>query len=392
MGILSAKMYVGNLRDNVIRSMNFNWNKGKWQGLAPIGYLNKRDEDNKATIELDPVRYPLVKRLFEEYATGLYSLQGLEDLSKEIGLYNKRVKKDKPLGRNDIWNLLQNPFYYGVMRIKGNLIQHIYEPIIDKTLFDIVQDVLKGRSRPPLKNSYGTIPFVFRGLVKCSCGCTISPEPHKKKSGKKYMYLKCSHQKGDCNQGLVNENVILDQLEHEVFHKLNVPESMIDRIKSDVRNLIKNEENITATTKRGITLRINGLKDKENRLFDMFLEGDIDKTTYESKKALIEKERTELQETEAKYTEVGDDIDKTLENIVEIAGSARNLMASSNVNQKRELLGLILANPCLEGKKLRFSILPPWNQLLKTTDCLKWSGRHDLNMRLSAPKADTLPD
>ena len=37
MGILSGKMYVANLRDNVNRGMNYYWSIGKYQTKAPIG-------------------------------------------------------------------------------------------------------------------------------------------------------------------------------------------------------------------------------------------------------------------------------------------------------------------------------------------------------------------
>lgn len=39
MGVLSAKMYVGSLRDNVIRSQEYKREQGQWQSCAPVGYL-----------------------------------------------------------------------------------------------------------------------------------------------------------------------------------------------------------------------------------------------------------------------------------------------------------------------------------------------------------------
>lgn len=41
--------------------------------------------------------------------------------------------------------MLTNPFYYGEMIVKGQVIPHIYEPLIDKSLFDKVQDLLSGK-------------------------------------------------------------------------------------------------------------------------------------------------------------------------------------------------------------------------------------------------------
>lgn len=63
-GILAAKSYVSNLSNNVKRSMKYNWEHGRWQGIAPLGYKNVRDETGKADVVLDDVRTPLIRQMF----------------------------------------------------------------------------------------------------------------------------------------------------------------------------------------------------------------------------------------------------------------------------------------------------------------------------------------
>ena len=58
LGVFTSKTYVGNLRDNVKRSINYNTSKGIWQSLAPIGYKNTRDENNKPTIVINKISIP----------------------------------------------------------------------------------------------------------------------------------------------------------------------------------------------------------------------------------------------------------------------------------------------------------------------------------------------
>ena len=41
--VMAAKTYVGNLRDNVRRSMKYNLEHGRWQHYAPLAYINIRD-------------------------------------------------------------------------------------------------------------------------------------------------------------------------------------------------------------------------------------------------------------------------------------------------------------------------------------------------------------
>ncbi|MBQ8465504.1 MAG: recombinase family protein [Alphaproteobacteria bacterium] len=110
----------------------------QWNFLAPIGYLNVR-YNGKANIILDSVRAPAVKALFEIYATGEFSIQDLMILADSWHLFPKRRYS---ISKRCVNNLLKNPFYYGYMRIKGDLFPHNYPKLIDKDLFDTVQRTL----------------------------------------------------------------------------------------------------------------------------------------------------------------------------------------------------------------------------------------------------------
>ena len=111
LGVFTAKTYVGNLRDNVKRSIDYNTKHGIWQSQAPLGYLNRRDINNKPTIIQDPERALAVQRLFEEYASGLYTIGELVNKANIMGLTNK--KTNTPITRAALYNILNNPFYYG---------------------------------------------------------------------------------------------------------------------------------------------------------------------------------------------------------------------------------------------------------------------------------------
>ena len=274
-GILSAKLYLTSMNKNVKRSQKYNREAGLWQGLAPIGYLNAKDERRRATLILDPERAPIIKQIFEEYASGVHSLKSVWLSATEKGLmskepnYNPKSKnygKICPISRNKIHDILTNPFYYGAMYVADEeidektkkpiktfykLINHVYEPIISKELFDKVQKVLKTRKKEKFckEQKYAGIPFVFRGLITCKCGCAITPEHHKK-GNKEYVYLRCSHQKGTCNQKLVNENTILEQLEKEIFHQIRISPTMHDLLKTSITQSLEDEKKINASVRK----------------------------------------------------------------------------------------------------------------------------------------------
>ena len=117
---------------------------GRWVFLAPIGYLNAPRAMGKSLMP-DPERAPLVRRAFEEYATGRFTKQQLLKQARAWGLTNRR---GRPLTSQAIGMLLRNQLYagivdvpeYGVRGKRGD-----FEPLISEDLFYRVQAVLSGR-------------------------------------------------------------------------------------------------------------------------------------------------------------------------------------------------------------------------------------------------------
>jgi len=86
---------------------------GRWVFLAPIGYLNAPRSMGKSLIH-DPERAPLVRRAFEEYATGRYTNEQLLKRARAWALTNRR---GKPLTSQAIRVLLSNQLYAGIVDV-----------------------------------------------------------------------------------------------------------------------------------------------------------------------------------------------------------------------------------------------------------------------------------
>jgi site-specific DNA recombinase len=139
--VLGAKSYVMQLSENVKRSIDYKIKKGEWYGPAPLGYLNQRDERGNSIIVTDPIRAPIVQRMFADYASGAFTLGDMQRRCKVWGL---RSKADKELSKSSLYRMVQNPFYYGEMLIKGEIMEHCHEPLITRAVWNDCQDVLKG--------------------------------------------------------------------------------------------------------------------------------------------------------------------------------------------------------------------------------------------------------
>ena len=164
---------------------------------APVGYLNVRRTDDQGrevrTVEVDPERAPLIRWAFETYAQGESSVSGLlRDLTaRGLTTVPSPKRPSKPLGKNTLYKLLTNPYYAGVIRYKGALHPGAHEPLIEPTLFDQVQSLLKARNAQATRHVQHA--HHLKGLLHCgSCGSRMLLDFATNPRGTTYAYFVCS--------------------------------------------------------------------------------------------------------------------------------------------------------------------------------------------------------
>lgn len=184
--VLFAKHYLDNLSQEVKKGLNERMlEKRRWAFVAPLGYLNKDRE-----IIPDPERFPLLREAWERYAKDASSLRELTDWLYAEGLRTRGPRRN-PAGSkihmSALHAMLINPFYYGMMRYKGQLIPGTHEPMVTKATFDRVQAILHGRSNPrPIAT------FTYRGFLTCGeCGLAITAEEQKG-----HTHYRCTKSRG----------------------------------------------------------------------------------------------------------------------------------------------------------------------------------------------------
>ncbi len=157
----------------------------------------------------------MIQKVFEWYATGAYSLE----------LACNKLKADYGI----VWHkgylakTLDNPFYYGQMRVKGKLYPHKYPPIIAQSLFEEVQAVKSGFVKKEIK--FDGKPYIYRGLIRCAhCGLSITPEKHKG-----HVYYHCTQYNGKHGAKWLREEEITRQL-GAVFKNLQMPHEILNEI------------------------------------------------------------------------------------------------------------------------------------------------------------------
>ena len=356
-----AEYYSGAISDNVKRRFEQKRNDGEWCGKAPIGYQNITLPNGQKDIILDTLRAPFIKEIFEMRIDG-YSYRSIAKTMREKGLYSN-TKNQTPIKQSNVEQILNNPFYYGKMRVKDVLYSHKYEPIIDFQTFKLSQQVGKNRQKNKSK-SIRKYNFTFaNGLVKCGyCGCSMSSY-----FAKGNIYLQCSKAKMACKNNCA-EKILINQLSDEVFSKISITEDIAEMILSEIRS--KENQKIDLIQKSLINLqnRYAKLANQQDILYEDRLNGRITIDKYDKFANKILEEMDEIDSQIKRLSTPNKSIILNASYLLSIAKNADNLFKSSKPEQKNKILKLLLSNPKIKEKRLYFNLLEPF---LTLSNCRK---------------------
>jgi DNA invertase Pin-like site-specific DNA recombinase len=344
-----SKYFVDNLSENTKRGLRQKLRRGEWPGWAPLGYLN---DLRTHTIVKDPERFHLVKKIFELYATGNYSLKDLRDKMTSLGLFSRKGKK---LSVSIIQNILANPFYYGVFRYNGELYQGKHEPTIAKKLFDKCQKVLASRARPQKRN---VKEYAFRGLLTCAeCGCAITSETQKG-----HNYYRCTKKRGKCSQPYIREELLAKQIS-DLIQKVSLPPSWADKMIMALEKDKEKEVQDGKTFAQNLKNQIKECEEKLDKLLDAHLEGVISKEEYLAKKQKILNQKIEISEKLKDFERKDNHWLEPAKNFILAAKQAKIIALQENLFEKKDFLKKIGSNRILRERKVFVSFKNPWKIL-----------------------------
>ncbi len=365
--VLLANDYANRISDNVKRSNKKKLDEGTILGDSPLGYLNKPRIDKKkekVEVYVDPERGHLVQKMFEDYATGLYSMEDLRVWADEAGL---RSKKDCKIGKSQIEKMLRNPFYYGYMQYHAKLYKHIHPRLISKELYDECQEVKSGRRKAKSKRTQK--PFALKGMLKCHhCGCAYSPEIKKEK----YVYMRPTKSKGDCNYCFhLNENKILSQIE-DVLKGMHIPKDILSEIGEELKRSSDKEHQHQIQESQKLQNQYEAIQTRIKRARELYIDGGFTKEEYDEAMMDLEAERSNLESRMQKLSNADKGFNQNISTIFELASKAHELFKSSDIEEKRRIISLLFPNLSMDAEKLVFVVRKPFDMFLNQTDRLDW--------------------
>jgi len=334
--IVLAKKYVANLSEEVKKGQKEKLAQGWLPTRPPTGYKTIGEKGHKTNI-LDKEISPVIRKMFELYSTGNYSIVKLEDEMYKLGL--RSVNGNKIL-QSRIYELLQNPFYYGKMMWNGELYPAKHEPLISKDLFDKVQSILKRRGKTTLSTKHN---YLFMSKIFCKgCGGVLSWETQK---GILYGHCNNHLKSRNCSKKTyITEKEAEEQID-VVFPKIAPKdEGMLKWIEGIIRE--ENAEQIKF--KETEVQRLNGLlvsiRKSKDKYFEAKINKEVDIDYCDRKINECKIEESTLESTLERVNSKDDEYQELRLVIHELAFNAKDIYAKATVDEKRLLFSQLVTN------------------------------------------------
>jgi len=367
-----ANQYSRNLSQNVRRGLKRKIeDRHEYPRPAPLGYEGY-GERGQRNIRPNPVTSAFIQKAFRLASTGVYSLNDTTETLFKEGLRTRRGKK---VSKSHMDTILHNPLYYGFFYHNGELFEGNYQPIVEKGLYDLVQDKLNDRSKPKVEKWQREFVRLFR----CgNCGCAITTSNKKKfikktREWKQFIYHHCTHRRGNCHEMPVTDADLKDILYKEL-EKIEIDKEVwqlgVDLVKAKYKKELEANKN----QHYYFSVEQNHIRDKVQRLTEMRADEELTHEEYlEQKNKLI----SQLESLEAKTQDNNDTLKTWLElaeDFFNTAFQVRDIMLDGTPEQKQKVLAKVGENFILKSKMLTFSFKQPYDVLLKPeyrTDVLR---------------------
>ena len=293
--------------------------EGKWVGnRAPYGYRRVKLEGEKGfTLTPDPETAPVVKSVFDWYASGELGLAAICSRLNRAGILSPSGRDWVHAGLREV---LQNPAYCGLIRwgcrpqkksldrggTKKQRVRMKYgeyevwpgrhEPLISQETFDAVIARLKSHpARPGPRQMAMKNPL--SGLCYCSlCGRAMARRPYQKNESQ----LLCAYPACPTKASYLSvvEDAVLDALGDAVRRlQIGADAGRVSGTRDDVELL---ESGQSATRK---SLEVT--EQQQSKLFDLLERGIYSEELFLRRSAELSRRREEL---ERKLTEIGEQL------------------------------------------------------------------------------------
>ncbi|MFR8207310.1 MAG: recombinase family protein [Alphaproteobacteria bacterium] len=355
--VMGAKAYVLQLSENVRRSNEQKNKNGEITGLAPLGYENYIDERGKHFVRQKEPDATIIRKCYEMYSLGRASVAEIQHYANMMGL---RTRKGAPISVNTMHFILENPFYYGEMKTKRGLMPHIYKPLVNKELWDMCQAQKAIRAGQFLRTSDKNL--LYRGLIICGvtnrqCPCELKKDV--------FSYVACWRK--DKTRIYIREEEFTKQI-RSILNRIKLPDCIVIELQKELKTAKASERKFCTEEIARLKTEQTRLKQKMDVLFDMRLDGELDRETFDLKRNELQVKITRLNNKIVAHEKADNSFDETILGLLDIATQAGYIFEkSSNVDLKRLLLKFVFENITLTEGQISYKLRFPFNEFANLT-------------------------
>ena len=234
-----AEYYSAELSQKILRGLRESRIKGQFTGGNILyGYEVK---DKKVYINEEEAE--IVRYIYNQYLSDVSNIKIADDLNGK-GL-TLRGHKFAP---STIYELLRNEKFTGVVRIRGEVYDNIYPPIISRDLFELMRKKLAENHSG--RRGEKAVRFLLKNKVYCGiCGERITSDAGTARDGSVKRYYKCiGREKHRCAQPTIRkddlENIVIETT-YKVLSDSQVLTKIADRILVSLNS--EKKRDLTAT-------------------------------------------------------------------------------------------------------------------------------------------------
>ncbi len=357
-----ANQYILDLSKNTKRGLLSKLEKGWQNGVAPLGYLN--DKENKIIIK-DPERFDILRKIWDLMLTGNYTPpQILEIVNEEWGFRTRKFKRigGNALSRSGIYKIFTSLFYAGIIVVNGVQYEGAHEPMVTLEEYDRVQMLLGREGKPRPKEHQ----FAFTGAIRCGvCNCLYTAETKKKiikKTGeiREYTYYHCTRRtpKIICDQ---RKNIPLSELEIMIEKEIEKYTILPEFLQWALEGLNKKNDTEIEDRTKIYEMQHKALAETQKELDEltkMRYRQLIDDTTFIKEKnelqTKISQLKANLRQTESRAEKWLELSEKTFSfaTYARAAFLKANEMGKAGLELKKEILLTIGKTPIIKDEKL----------------------------------------
>ena len=363
--LLMAKNYIDNLSEETRKGMLQKAHEGYYPSFAPLGYDNIEKNMNGKKIKaigIDKSRSYIIRKIFELYADGDYSLLRIAELANQEGL---RSRKGYKIHKSTIHKILRDPIYYGNFMWRGELYKGTHQPIISKELFDQVQEKLDGYNRPKQTKRHN---FAFTGLLTCGiCGCAITSEIKKGK----YIYYHCTRHKGKCGNTAIREENLVQKL-GEIVKKIKIDNSIIYWARDALKLDHKDEKEYHESQCKLLQEKYEKLERRINKIYIDKLDELVTDNFYKKMTRQWKEDQEKISRQIEKHKKANVNYFEIGLKIIELSKRLYSAYLEKNNEGKRKILDILLSNCTLNAGNLCYNYRRPFYLFVKEPSRSVW--------------------